>query len=86
MPVLSKGSTGSTEGRGIPFCYSGGYLYQGKVFGYAEGYPGKGKLRRYKANGTLMMYVSSAIMDALEQSTEFTRKIEMTQIAGGGGN
>ena len=44
----------------------------------------KGKLRRYKANGTLMMYVSSAIMDALEQFTEFTRKIEMTQIAEGG--
>lgn len=30
------------------------------------------------------MYVTSAIMDALEQSTEFTRKIEMTQIAEGG--
>ena len=44
----------------------------------------KGKLRRYKANGSLIMYVSSAIMDALEQSTEFTRKIEMTQIAEGG--
>ena len=44
----------------------------------------KGKLRRYKANGSLVMYVSSAIMDALEQSTEFTRKIELTQIAEGG--
>lgn len=30
------------------------------------------------------MYVRSEIMDALEQSTEFTRKIEMTQIAEGG--
>ena len=44
----------------------------------------KGKLRRYKANGSLIMYVRSEIMDALEQSTEFTRKIEMTQIAEGG--
>lgn len=30
------------------------------------------------------MYVTTAIMDALEQSTEFTRKIELTQIAEGG--
>ena len=44
----------------------------------------KGKLRRYKANGSLIMYVCSEIMDALEQSTEFTRKIEITQIAEGG--
>jgi len=43
-----------------------------------------GKLRRYKANGTLIMYVTSAIMDNLEFSKEFTRKIEMTQIAEGG--
>ena len=55
-----------------------------KVFGMLKDILGKGKLRRYKANGTLVMYVSSAIMDALEQSTEFTRKIEMTQIAEGG--
>ena len=45
---------------------------------------GKGKLRRYKANGSLIMYVSSQIMDNLENSKEFTRKIEMTQIAEGG--
>ena len=55
-----------------------------KVFGMLKGILAKGKLRRYKANGSLIMYVSSAIMDALEQSTEFTRKIEMTQIAEGG--
>ena len=55
-----------------------------KVFGMLKDILAKGKLRRYKANGTLVMYVSSAIMDALEQSTEFTRKIEMTQIAEGG--
>ena len=43
-----------------------------------------GKLRRYKAKGALIMYVSSAVMDLLERSTEFTRKIEVTQIAEGG--
>lgn len=43
-----------------------------------------GKLRRYRARGTLIMYVASYIMDLLEQSTEFTRKIELTQIAEGG--
>lgn len=55
-----------------------------KVFGMLKDILTKGKLRRYKANGSLIMYVTSAIMDALEQSTEFTRKIEMTQIAEGG--
>jgi len=55
-----------------------------KVFGILKDILGKGKLRRYKARGSLIMYVSSEIMDALEQSSEFTRKIEMTQIAEGG--
>lgn len=55
-----------------------------KVFGAIKGILSKGKLRRYKANGSLLVYVRSEIMDALEQSTEFTRKIEMTQIAEGG--
>ena len=54
------------------------------VFGMLKDILAKGKLRRYKANGSLIMYVRSEIMDALEQSTEFTRKIEMTQIAEGG--
>lgn len=44
----------------------------------------KGKLRRYRANGSLVAYVTSDIMDALEQSTDFTRSIEMTQVAEGG--
>ena len=55
-----------------------------KVFGMLKDILAKGKLRRYKANGSLLMYVRSEIMDALEQSTEFTRKIELTQIAEGG--
>lgn len=55
-----------------------------KVFEMLKDILAKGKLRRYKANGSLLMYVRSEIMDALERSTEFTRKIEMTQIAEGG--
>lgn len=43
-----------------------------------------GKLRVYKQRGSLIMYVRSDIMDLLEQSSSFTRKIEMTQIADGG--
>lgn len=54
------------------------------VFGKLKEILAKGKLRRYKADGSLIMYVTSDIMDKLEQSTEFTRKIEMTQIAEGG--
>lgn len=57
---------------------------KGNVYGKLKGIMAKGKLRRYKAQGALLMYVTGAIMDALEQSTEFTRKIEMTQIAEGG--
>lgn len=54
------------------------------VFGKLKSYLATGKLRRYKAKGALIMYVTSEIMDLLEQSTEFTRKIEMTQISEGG--
>lgn len=42
------------------------------------------KLRRYRAQGALIMYVCSAIMDLLEQSAAFTRSIEMTRISEGG--
>ena len=54
------------------------------TFSKLKGFLAAGKLRRYKANGTLMMFVRSQIMDNLESSKEFTRKIEMTQIAEGG--
>ena len=54
------------------------------VFSKLKGFLGAGKLRRYKANGSLIMYVRSELMDLLENSKEFTRKIEMTQIAEGG--
>ena len=43
-----------------------------------------GKIRRYVKNGALICYVRSFIMDLLEQSPDFSRKIEMTQIAEGG--
>lgn len=54
------------------------------VYGKLKGYLTAGKLRRYRADGSLIMYVTSAIMDLLERSTDFTRKIEMTQISEGG--
>jgi hypothetical protein len=54
------------------------------VFGKLKSILSAGKLRRYRQNGSLIAYVTSEIMDALEQSTDFTRKIEMTQIAEGG--
>lgn len=57
---------------------------KGNVFDKLKGYLAAGKLRRYKANGSLIMYVCSTIMDLLEQSTAFTRQINMTQIAEGG--
>lgn len=54
------------------------------VFTKLKGFVAAGKLRRYKAKGLLIMYVDTFIMDLLELSKEFTRKIEMTQIAEGG--
>lgn len=54
------------------------------TFSKLKGFLAAGKLRRYKANGSLMMYVTSAIMDNLENSKEFTRKIEMTQLTESG--
>ena len=54
------------------------------VFEKLKGMIGAGKLRRYKAKGALIMYVDSFIMDLLELSSDFTRKIEMTQISEGG--
>lgn len=54
------------------------------VYGKLKDILSKGKLRRYRARGSLIMYVTSYIMDLLEQSTEFTRNIELTQIAEGG--
>lgn len=54
------------------------------VFTKLKGFIAAGKLRRYKAKGLLIMYVDTFIMDLLELSKEFTRKIEMTQIAEGG--
>lgn len=54
------------------------------VFGKLKSMLSAGKLRRYVKNGALICYVRSFVMDLLEQSTDFTRKIEMTQIAEGG--
>lgn len=54
------------------------------VFGLIKKALASGKLRRYKAMGALICYVRSEIMDALEQSKDLQKKIEMTQIAEGG--
>ena len=54
------------------------------VFEKLKGMLKQGRLRAYKGNGSLIMYVNSTIMDLLEQSTAFTRKIEMTQISESG--
>lgn len=54
------------------------------VFDKLKGFLAAGKLRRYKAQGALIMYVSSPIMDLLERSDKFQRKIEMTAVADGG--
>lgn len=54
------------------------------VFDKLKGFLAAGKLRRYKANGSLIMYVTSAVMDSLEKSDKFTRTISMTEIAEGG--
>lgn len=53
------------------------------VYGKLKAMLNAGKLRRYVAKGALIAYVNSTIMDLLEQSADFTRKIEMTQIAEG---
>jgi len=54
------------------------------VFGKLKAMLKAGKLRRYKAKGALIMYVNSDIMDLLEQSTDFTRTINVTTVADGG--
>lgn len=54
------------------------------VFGRLKTMLKAGKLRVYKQRGSLIMYVRSDIMDLLEMSKDFVRKIEMTQIADGG--
>lgn len=59
-------------------------LNEENVLVYLKGILAKGKLRRYRAMGALIMYVRSDIMNLLEQSKSFTHKIEMTQIAEGG--
>lgn len=54
------------------------------VYPYLKKCMAAGKLRRYKAKGGLICYVASFIMDALEQSSDFTRAINVTQVADGG--
>ena len=59
-------------------------ITKANVYSHLKKCMAAGKLRRYKSKGGLVMYVTSAIMDALEQSPDFTRVINVTQIADGG--
>lgn len=61
-----------------------GSITKANVFAHLKKCLAAGKLRRYKAKGALVMYVTSAIMDSLEQSPDFNRNIETTQLADGG--
>jgi hypothetical protein len=45
---------------------------------------GGAKLRRYRQAGRLIQYVTSEIMDLLEQATNFQRKIEVMKVMPGG--
>lgn len=77
--VAAAATTANLKGSTAATAYT-----KAAVYGKLKTILAQGKLRRYRARGSLVMYVTSAIMDALEQSTEFTRKIEITQIAEGG--
>lgn len=54
------------------------------VLSKLKAYIAAGKIKRHKSKGALIMYVAPFIMDLLELSTEFQRKIEMTQISESG--
>ncbi|MCR5704435.1 MAG: hypothetical protein K6G85_07410, partial [Eubacterium sp.] len=81
VATIAKGLSGYNSE--TPRTGSGSWS-KSNVFSKLKTMIGAGKLRRYKAKGALICYVDSFIMDLLEQSSEFTRKIEMTQIAEGG--
>lgn len=59
-------------------------ITKGNVYSYLKKCMASGKLRRYKAKGGLIGYVRSEIMDALEQAPDFTRVINVMQVADGG--
>ncbi len=54
------------------------------VFATLKGFLASGKLRRYRAQGALVMYVTSAVMSALEESSAFTRAIDLTALTNDG--
>lgn len=81
--IAAKAQTLTTYHSSTPRTGTGAFT-KSNVFGKLKDMLAVGKLRRYKANGSLVMYVASFIMDLLEQSTEFTRKIEMTAISESG--
>lgn len=54
------------------------------VFGRLKAMMKAGNLRAYRQRGSLIMYVTSDIMDLLERSKDFTRQINLNTIADGG--
>lgn len=44
----------------------------------------KGKLKLYRSMGALVLHINGDVMDALELSKDFTRKIDVTTISEGG--
>lgn len=54
------------------------------VLGKLKTFLKAGKLRTYRQRGSLISYLSTHVMDCLELSKDFTRKIEMTSVADGG--
>lgn len=59
-------------------------ITKANVYSHLKKCMAAGKLRRYKAQGGLIGYVTSAIMDALEQAPDFTRNIDVMRVADGG--
>lgn len=54
------------------------------VYGDLKAILRKGKLKLYRSKGALVMHISGDVMDSLELSKDFTRKIDVTTIAEGG--
>ena len=54
------------------------------MFGKLKTILAAGKLAPLRARGALIMYVSSDVMNALEQAPELTHTVELTRVADGG--
>jgi len=59
-------------------------LTSATIVAYLTGIIGKSKLKYYRANGSLILYVDGVIMDLLSQAPTFTRNIESTTLTDNG--